>query len=98
MREGDFDLHLLARGDTAVERLGIVENAPDQRMVFRLDRKGEFAADQEMREIGEQRQVRAPVEKIEREKEVRGHPVAVRFDEDRNTGILGQAHPAVEQG
>src|SRR5581483_402469 len=58
MREGDFDLHLLAAGDAAVKGPGIVEDAMDHRVVLVRDRPGEFAADQEMRQVGEQLQIR----------------------------------------
>lgn len=55
MREGDFDLHLLARCDPAVKGMGVLQDAPDQSVVLLIDRKGEFAADQEMRQVSQER-------------------------------------------
>ena len=46
---------------------GIIEDAMDQRMVGVVDRPGEFAADQIMRQIGRQPQVRKTIEKLQRE-------------------------------
>ena len=97
MRKGNLDLHLLSRRDAAVEGMRIVENAPDQRMVFLPHRKGEFPPDQKMRQVGKDRQVGPMVKQIEREEKVRGHPVAMCFDEHRNAGVLGKPHPTVEQ-
>ncbi|MCY1304145.1 hypothetical protein D9M70_538900 [compost metagenome] len=55
LRKGNLDLDLLACADASVEGLGVVEDAPDLGVAFRFDRKGELAADQIVREIGEQR-------------------------------------------
>lgn len=47
MRKGDLDLHLLARRDTTMESLSIPEDALDHCVIFRINRKGKIAADQE---------------------------------------------------
>ncbi len=90
VRKRDFDLYLLAAGDAAVKGPGIVEDAMEQRMIFVRDRPGEFAPDQEVREIGEQLQIGETFKEVEREVEVGRHAVAMRFDEHREIDLFGE--------
>lgn len=64
MRKGDLDLHLFARGDATMESLSIPEDAPDHCVIFRINREGKLAADQEMRKIGQKRQIGPVVQQI----------------------------------
>ncbi|WP_374302390.1 hypothetical protein [Paracoccus sp. (in: a-proteobacteria)] len=67
-------------------------------MVLGIDRPGELAPDKVMREVGQQRQVRATVQQVQREMQISGHAVAVRFDQDRNACLVSTLHPAIQQG
>ena len=69
----------------------------DHGVVFGIDRPGEFAPDQNMRQIRQQRQIGATVQQIQREEQVGGHPVAMGLDQDRDAGAVGQFQPAIQQ-
>ncbi|MCY1484017.1 hypothetical protein D9M68_176030 [compost metagenome] len=74
-----------------------MEDAPDLGVAFLFDRKGKLAADQIVREIGEQRQIGAPVQQVQREQEVAGDPVAMGFDIDGDTRPFREPHPSVQK-
>ncbi|VIO79966.1 hypothetical protein CI1B_83000 [Bradyrhizobium ivorense] len=67
------------------------------RVVDVIDRPGEFAADQIVREIGGQSQIGEAVEQVEHEEQVGRHAVAMGFDMHGDAGLLGQPPPAFEQ-
>ncbi|WP_157789187.1 hypothetical protein [Bradyrhizobium japonicum] len=85
MRERDLDLYLLARRNTAMKCPSAIEHSPHQRFVLVRDRIPEFAAHQEVREIGKQAHLRNLIHQVEREEEIRRHPVAMRFEVDYPT-------------
>ena len=70
----------------------------DQPMVGVVDRPGEFAADQIMRQVGGQPQVRKAIEKLQGEEQIGRHAVAVRFDMHRDARLASKATPAFKKG
>ena len=75
----------------------MVEDLVDVAVVLLVDRPGEFAADEEVRQVGEEFQVREALQKVEDEEQVGGHPVAVGLDIDREVDLLGEPPPALDQ-
>lgn len=76
---------------------GVLQDATDHGVVFGIDRHGEFAPDQDMRQVGQQRQVGTRLQQVQGKEQVGGHAVAMRLDQHGDAGCLGQRHPAVEQ-
>ena len=62
----------------------------DHRVVVVIDRPGEFAADQIVRQIRGQPQIGKAVEQLQREEQIGGHAVAMGFDMHRDAGLFGQ--------
>src|SRR6202040_843963 len=97
MRERDFDLHLFAARDAAMEGPAIVENAVDIAVILGRDRRCKFTPDQEMREVAEQLEVGKAIDEVEREIEIRRHPVAMRLEIDGEIDLIGQPPPTLDE-
>ena len=98
VREGEFDLDLLATPDAAVERPGIIEDAAHQAMVLFRNWPRKLAPDEVVREIGEEPEVRCPVEEVHGKIKVRGHAVPMGLDIDRKIDLLSEPGPAFQGG
>ena len=96
MGERDFDLNLFTTRDPAMKGPGVVENTMDHRLVLLGNRCRELAPDQKMGQVSEEPQVWKTIQKIEDEKEVGRHSVAVGLDEDWKINLLRESPPAFD--
>src|ERR1700733_11666903 len=98
LREVDLDLDLLAARHASVEPPAIVQNATHQDVMLLLDRPGEFASDEIVREIAGQPEIRKAIEQMEGEMHVGRHAVAMRFDMHGNTRLRCEPPPPFDVG
>ena len=69
----------------------------DQAMIDRVDRPGEFAADEIMRDIRGQPEIREAIQQLQGEEQIGRHAIAVRFDVHRHVRVVGDAAPPFDE-